>query len=292
MRVAAIQMVSSNRLSDNLEQAERLLEQAKEQGADLALLPENFAMFSSSLLLQIAREEQTLGTIQHFLATQSKLLNMAIVGGTIPLLAKQISVEGDDKKSAVERVRAASLFYDATGQCLARYDKIHLFDVSVDDAQGSYRESTHIEPGENLTVVAWNGINIGMSVCYDLRFPEMYKLLMNQGADILLVPSAFTDATGEAHWLSLLRCRAIETQCVVIGANQGGEHSASRHTYGHSVIYDAWGRQLGLFEKGTGVVTVDVDMEEQNKIRRQMPVLAHQRFSISSKLESDLNDLS
>lgn len=280
MRVAAIQMVSNNDLSHNLSQAHDLLEQAKNEGADFALLPENFAMFSTSKLWDLAREEEKDGTVQQFLRRQSKSLDMAIVGGTIPMLPKPSDNEGVNR----HRVRAASLFYDATGQCIARYDKIHLFDVSVDDTQGSYCESASIEPGDSAVTVNWDGITVGMSVCYDIRFPELYKVLMNKGADILLVPAAFTEATGEAHWHTLLRSRAIECQCIVIGANQGGEHSATRRTFGHSVVYDGWGRQLGLCEKGPGVVVRDVDLEEQKKIRQKMPVLDHQRFSISTKL--------
>ncbi|MBL4865354.1 MAG: hypothetical protein JKY67_03145, partial [Pseudomonadales bacterium] len=224
MRLAAIQMVSGNDLSDNLVQARELLEQAKAKDAELVLLPENFAMFATPKLLEVATEEKSVETLQHFLAMQSKSLNMAIVGGTVPLLTQD---SGDEDKG--RRVRAASLFYDATGKCIARYDKIHLFDVLVDDAQGSYCESDNIEPGDNVVTVEWNGISVGMSVCYDLRFPELYKILMNKGADLLLVPAAFTQATGEAHWLSLLRSRAIETQCAVVGANQGGEETDILH---------------------------------------------------------------
>jgi len=280
MRLAAIQMVSGNDLTLNLKQAKELLVSAAEGGAELALLPENFAMFSTKKLLEVAKEENEKQVIQYFLETESQRLNMAIVGGTIPLLGSRTSDSGE------ERVRSVCLFYDGLGRCIARYDKIHLFDVEVDDAQGRYCESDSIEPGHVAVTVEWNGITVGLSVCYDLRFPELYKVLVNEGAELLLVPSAFTHATGEAHWHTLLRSRAIETQCAVIGANQGGQHSSARRTYGNSVAYDAWGRQLALWESGPGVAFMDVDFEEQKQIRQKMPVLKHQRFQISTKLNT------
>ena len=280
MRIAAIQMVSGNDRTLNLEQAKVLLATAAEGGAELALLPENFAMFSAKKLLDVAKEENEKQVVQQFLEFESQRLNMAIVGGTLPLLGSCNSGSGD------ERVRSACLFYDGLGRCIARYDKIHLFDVEVDDALGRYCESDTIEPGDNAVTVEWNGIIVGLSVCYDLRFPELYKALVNEGAELLLVPSAFTHATGEAHWHTLLRSRAIETQCAVIGANQGGQHSSSRRTYGNSVAYDAWGRQLALWENGPGVAFMDVDFEEQKRIRQKMPVLKHQRFQISTKLNT------
>ena len=207
-KVATIQMISSNNLADNLAAEERLLNQASEQGAGLAVLPETFSLFASSQLRSLGEEEDRQGTVQNFLAQMSRQLQMWIVGGTTPFIRRP-----DNSLIEDGRVRATCLVYSAEGKLQARYDKIHLFDVDVKDAQGSYRESNTMEPGDQVVVVDTPFGRLGLTVCYDLRFAELFSLLVAQGAEIITVPAAFTARTGEAHWRALLRARAIENLC-------------------------------------------------------------------------------
>lgn len=273
---AAIQMVSGGELETNLSEAARLLTQASEQGAQLAVLPETFSMFSTKKLRSLGEQEETEGTVQQFLSEQSKRLGLWIVGGTTPMIRRI-----DDSLIEEERVRAACMVYSAEGKQVARYDKIHLFDVDVNDAHGSYRESQTMEPGDSIAVVDTPLGKLGLTVCYDLRFPELYIELAKQGAEIITVPSAFTARTGEAHWQTLLRARAIENLCYVIGADQGGEHTAKRETHGESMIVDPWGRVKASLNKGPGVVLAEIDRDYIKELRGQLPVHQHKRFEVS-----------
>lgn len=273
--VAAIQMNSGNQLSQNLAVAEQLLREAARQGAALAALPENFAFMGTRDTDKLAHAEVAgRGPIQAFLSAIARELRMWVVAGTVP-----VAVPGDASK-----VYAASLVYDASGVLAARYDKIHLFDVEVPrDAQAargeSYRESSSILCGEPkiVTVSTPAGV-LGLSVCYDLRFPELYRALTQAGAELFCVPAAFTAKTGEAHWETLLRARAIENQCHVIAPGQCGEHPGGRRTWGHSLIAGPWGEILAQQADGAGVVIARPDRARQAQLRQSFPVLTHRRL--------------
>lgn len=274
--VAAIQMVSGADLDENLSEAARLLKQATDKGALLAVLPETFSMFATKKLRGLGEQEEAEAIVQSFLAEQSKQLGLWIVGGTTPMIRRLNGSLIEDG-----RVCAACLVYSAEGQQVARYDKIHLFDVDVNDAQGSYRESQTMEPGNSITVVETPIGKLGLTVCYDLRFPELYIALAQEGAEIITVPSAFTARTGEAHWQALLRARAIENLCYVIGSDQGGVHTAKRETHGESMIVDPWGTVKASLSKGPGVVLAEIDREYIKQLRAQLPVHQHKQFAVS-----------
>lgn len=277
-KIAAIQMVSSADVQENLASAQRLLCQAAEQGARLALLPEVFAVLEGGPMAPFA-EEQGSGPIQEFLAQQAQTLQMTIVGGTIPLASRPGKSPRDPDYLLTDgRVRPASLVYSPSGELQARYDKIHLFDVKVADKQSAYSESRSYEPGTELVTVETPLGCLGLSVCYDLRFPELYRALFRKGAEIVTVPSAFTKVTGEAHWESLLRARAIENQCYVIAAGQGGRHNEKRETWGHSMIIDPWGTVLAQVEMGEGVAVAEIDHDLIRDIRQRMPIAEQVRL--------------
>jgi nitrilase len=269
MKVAAIQMTSGPDVAGNLQQARGLLEEAATRGAGLAALPENFAFMG----LQDAdkrgvAESDGRGPIQDFLASTAQRLRMAIVGGTIPLRA-----------GADGRVAAASLVYDPDGKRAARYDKIHLFDVDIPGRAESYRESAHVAPGSEPAIVDTPVGRLGLSVCYDVRFPELFRALSANGAQLLTVPSAFTSPTGRAHWETLLRARAIENLCYVIAPAQSGFHASGRETYGDSMVVDYWGRILQRLPRGRGCVVADIDLERQAEARKSFPALDHRAFA-------------
>lgn len=275
--VAALQMVSGNDVDANLERARLLIAHAAERGAQLLVLPEAFALFISNEQKQLgAGETGPDPRVRSFLAEQAARYKVWIVGGTIPLLDEHCA---EDRG----RPRAACLLFDDSGREVARYDKMHLFDVDVGDKQGSYRESNTFAPGHSVVTVPTPFGCVGLAVCYDLRFPELFQQLRLQGAEIIVIPSAFTRKTGLAHWLPLLRARAIETQCYFIGANQGGEHSAKRHTSGGSAIIDGWGNVLAEAPFGECVITAEIDLEKLKRERGTMPVIQHRKFEIKLK---------
>jgi len=271
-RIAAIQMVSGKEVEANLAQAERLIASAAQQGARLAVLPENFALIESGGVRELAEDESRTARLSGWLAARAREHDMWLVAGSTPALSRPDGSTIEDG-----RVRSRLLVVDAGGRLVASYDKRHLFDVDVGDALSRYRESERFEPGEAVVVVDSPVGRLGLSICYDLRFPGHYQRLRDQGAEILLVPAAFTRVTGEAHWEILLRARAIETQCYCLGAGQGGVHSATRETWGHSMIVDAWGSVLGCRAQGEGVVVADVDLDRLGKLRAEMPVRQHRR---------------
>lgn len=271
MTLAVIQMVSQTDIQTNLAAARRLLEQAAEAGARLAVLPENFAAMGRSDLVALGRAEaEGAGPILPWLKQAARDLSLWIVAGTIPL-------PPDDQPLA--KVRACSLLVDDHGQRVARYEKLHLFDADVSDARGRYRESDDYAAGERLVVVDTPVGRLGMSVCYDLRFAELYTALRLAGAELISAPSAFTAVTGQAHWEMLVRTRAIETQCYMLAAAQGGEHSNGRMTHGHSSIVDFWGQVLAEQATGEAVLVVDRDAAAQTATRQRMPVVMHRRFT-------------
>ncbi|NVK41477.1 MAG: carbon-nitrogen hydrolase family protein [Oceanospirillaceae bacterium] len=266
-RIAVIQMVSGERFEDNLDAAARLVGQAASEGAKLVLLPENFALFDSANLRTLAeRGDEVRGRVAE-LAMQA---GVWLVAGSLPLAERT-----DGTPVAVPRVRAGCLVFDDAGVERARYDKRHLFDVDVADAQRSYRESDYVEAGESPVVVDTPVGCLGLSICYDLRFPQHYQALRDAGAELISVPSAFTAVTGAAHWELLLRARAVETQCYLLGADQGGRHSNRRETWGHSMVVDPWGDVLGVQATGEGVVIAELDRERLREVRAKMPVQAH-----------------
>ena len=272
MSLSVIQMASQADVQSNLKIARRLLEQAAEQGARLAVLPENFAAMGHADPLALGRAEaQGAGPILPWLGQAARDLGLWIVAGTLPL-------PPDGEPDA--KPRACSLLVDDRGQRVARYDKLHLFDADVADSRGRYRESDHYAPGQRLVVADTPVGRLGLTVCYDLRFAELYLALRAAGAELISVPSAFTLTTGAAHWQSLIRARAIETQCYLLAAAQGGEHPGGRITFGHSSIVDCWGRMLCEQPTGDAVLSASRDAAEQAAIRQRMPLLSHRRFSM------------
>jgi len=272
MSLSVIQMASQADVQSNLKTARRLLEQAAVQGARLAVLPENFAAMGHADPLALGQAEaQGTGPILPWLGQAARDLGLWIVAGTLPL-------PPDGEPDA--KPRACSLLVDDQGQRVARYDKLHLFDADVADSRGRYRESDHYAPGQRLVVADTPLGRLGMTVCYDLRFAELYLALRAAGAELISVPSAFTLTTGAAHWQLLIRARAIETQCYMLAAAQGGEHPEGRITYGHSSIVDCWGRMLCEQPTGDAVLSASRDAAEQAAIRQRMPLLSHRRFSM------------
>lgn len=268
MKVAALQMVSGVALEANLAQARRLLEQAAQAGAELAVLPEYFGAMglrdSDKLAL---REAMGDGAIQRFLAGAARELGLWVVGGTLPLAC-----------DSEERVHNSTLVFSPAGACVARYDKIHLF--RFDNGREHFDEARVIQAGREpvrFTLTARDGRTwrVGLSVCYDLRFPELYRQHARAGADLLLVPSAFTHTTGRAHWEVLLRARAVENLAYVLAPAQGGTHENGRRTWGHSMLVDPWGTVLAQQAEGAAVVLGELDAAHLRQVRGQLPALEH-----------------
>ena len=262
-RVALLQMISSPYVDENLSGLAPFFLKAREDGAELLLLPENFAFMG-------VRERDKLGVaeafgqgeIQRTVSQLAKQYRLWVIAGTIPL------------KSGAERVKASCLVYDDSGACVARYDKIHLFDVRV-TADEAHHESFTIEPGDRVVVVDTPIGRVGLSVCYDLRFPELYRQLVLKGAELFSIPSAFTAVTGKAHWEVLLRARAIENLCYVLAPNQGGAHANGRNTHGHSMIVEPWGNIMTELPSGAGLIVADIDLPRLQQLRLQFPCNDH-----------------
>ncbi|MBD1585706.1 carbon-nitrogen hydrolase family protein [Pseudomonas typographi] len=270
MTFAVIQMVSQPDVAANLAAARALLEQAAEAGARLAVLPENFASLGRRDAAAIGQAEALGGgPILPALKQAARDLKLWIVAGTLPLPPLQ---------TPHGKPCACSLLFDEHGDVVARYDKLHLFDVDVNDHRGRYRESDDYAHGQTTVVADTPVGRLGLTVCYDLRFPELYTRLREQGAELITAPSAFTAVTGAAHWEVLIRARAIETQCYVLAAAQGGEHPGPRETWGQAAIIDPWGRVLAEQAKGPAVLCAARDAKEQASIRARMPVLSHRRL--------------
>ncbi|MEZ0233217.1 MAG: carbon-nitrogen hydrolase family protein [Methylophilaceae bacterium] len=261
VKIAGIQMASGPYVSANLSEAERLIEIAAGQGAKLIALPEYFAIMGLKETDKVAaREKEGNGPIQRFLSKTAKKHQVWIIGGSIPL-------ECDSPK----KVRNATLVFDDKGKQVARYDKIHLFGLNLGNEH--FREENTIEPGDQITVVETPFGKIGLSICYDLRFPELYRAMGE--VDIIVVPSAFTETTGKAHWESLIRARAIENLSYVLAPAQGGYHASGRETHGNSMIVDPWGVILDRLPRGSGVVIASVNSGYQESLRNSLPALKH-----------------
>jgi predicted amidohydrolase len=260
-KVAAIQMASGPNVSANLNEANRLIEKAVSQGAKLVVLPEYFAIMGMADTDKVAvKEIEGIGPIQSFLAKTAKKNGIWIVGGTVPLAA-------DDPN----KVFNSCLVYNDQGQQVGRYDKIHLF--GLDLGLEHYHEEDTISAGNRIQVIQTPFGKIGLSVCYDLRFPELYRAM--GAVDIIVIPSAFTDTTGKAHWETLVRARAIENLSYVIASAQGGYHVSGRETHGNSMIVDPWGVVLDRLPRGSGVVVANINPQYQSSIRKSLPALDH-----------------
>lgn len=271
-RVAAVQMASGPNISANLMEAARLIAlAARNHGAKLVVLPENFAIVGLSEQDKVKiRETEGSGPIQDFLANQAAKHNVWLVGGTIPLATQDPT-----------KVRASCLLFDNRGRRAARYDKMHMFDVHIAQTGENYAESQTIEPGGKTVVVETPFGKLGLAVCYDLRFPELFRLMLEQGMEVLAVPSAFTAVTGMAHWEILVRARAVENLCYVIAAAQGGYHANGRETHGDSMIVDPWGAVLDRLPRGSGVVSAEIEQARLKSIRRNFPAIQHRRLLCS-----------
>jgi nitrilase len=265
-RAAVIQMKSSSNVANNLAWANGLLAQAARRGAQLAVLPENFACMTPHVeQLHGVAEYFGHGPIQEALARMAQRHGLWLVGGTLPLR------NGDG------RLSNTCLVFDNRGVLQRRYDKIHLFDVSVPGGE-THQESAHFAPGNEVIVINSPLGRLGLAVCYDLRFPELFRQMLAQNVEVIALPAAFTYASGQAHWDALLRARAIENQCFVLAASQCGEHFPGRKTFGHSQIIDPWGKVLGEYTHEWGLAIATLDHAQQHALREIFPVLHHRRI--------------
>jgi nitrilase len=293
-RIAAIQMTSGAEVAANLAAAERLVAAAASAGARLAVLPENFALMARTDVERLAAaEDDGRGAIQDFLAGAARRHGLWLVGGTLPIRA-----------ATPHKARAACLLFDDQGRRVARYDKMHLFDATIpkgeDNFAGSeigqpqagpargepqgrgeqYRESAVFEHGAEVVVADTPLGKLGLAVCYDLRFPELFRAMVDRGAELFAVPSAFTAVTGRAHWEILVRARAVENFAYVIAAAQGGRHASGRETFGHSMVVSPWGEIVAQRETGEGIAVADCDRARQAEIRAGLPSLQHRRIKV------------
>lgn len=264
-RAAVIQMCSGPDVAANLASAATLLEAAAEAGAELAVLPENFSFLGRGEADRIDVAEPPVdGDVQGFLAARARELGLWIVGGTLPVLAP-----------GEARPRAASILFDNTGRAVARYDKLRLFDVSLPGADEGYRESAGTCRGEGTVVTDSPVGRLGLAVCYDVRFPELFRSMVDAGLEAISLPAAFTVPTGRAHWELLVRARAVDNLAFVLAAAQWGEHPGGRRTWGDSMIVNHWGEVLARRPAGVGIAVADLDPAAQRDARRRFPALAH-----------------
>ncbi|RJG49991.1 carbon-nitrogen hydrolase family protein [Motilimonas pumila] len=272
--VSLIQLISCSEPHKNLQQIKQALIAMQPMPEQLVLLPENALVFGERADYLRHQEVLGQGPLQRELAQLAARYGIYLVCGSMPITSDE-----------PERVYTSSLVFDPQGQLCAHYHKMHLFDVDVADGHGAYRESATFKPGEQLSCVDLGEVKLGLSICYDLRFPALFQNLVAQGANVILVPAAFTQVTGQAHWLALLQARAIETQCYIVAANQGGEHENKRQTWGHSCIISPWGEILSQLTQGVGHLAQSLDLAHLASIRQKMPVQQHQRF-ISKPLDT------
>lgn len=266
IKMAAIQMASGPQVSANLSEADRLIEIAVNQGAKLVVLPEYFAIMGLKDTDKVkVREQEGHGPIQEFLSATAKKHKIWLIGGSVPLAS-----------SSPNKVRNSCLVYDDKGKLAARYDKIHLFGLDLGNEH--YHEENTIEAGNAIKVVETPFGKIGLSICYDLRFPELYRAMGD--VNIIVVPSAFTDTTGKAHWETLVRARAIENLCYVVASAQGGYHISGRETHGNSMIVDPWGVVLDRLPRGSGVVMATMNPKYQESLRKSLPALQHRTIQV------------
>jgi nitrilase len=264
MRIAAVQMISGPDVAPNLATAGRLIAEAAADGASLVALPEYFPFIGPTDEARLAaRENEGDGPIQEFLAQTARKLGIWLIGGSIPLAARDPA-----------KLRNSCLVFDAGGRRAARYDKIHLFGFRLGDEQ--YDEAVTIEAGSEVVAVDTPAGRVGLAICYDLRFPELFRAMGE--VDLVVIAAAFTDTTGRAHWELLLRARAVENQCYVLASAQGGRHPTGRVTHGHSMIVDPWGEVVARMDKGEGVVAAELDPKRIAETRTCLPALTHRRL--------------
>lgn len=277
MKIAALQMTSTTRVEANLETAWRLVARAAAEGAELVVLPEYFCFMGRNDRDKLAIAERPgEGPIQRMLADAAREHRVWLVGGTLPIVDVGEARAGHEARDGdADRVSNANLVFSPHGEPVVRYDKIHLF--RYDNGREQYDEGRVLRAGSEPVAFAAGDIRVGLSVCYDLRFPELYRALTRTPCDLLCVPSAFTVPTGAAHWEVLLRARAIENQCYVIAAAQAGTHENGRRTFGHSLVVDPWGEVTALLAEGEGVVGAEIDRERIASVRSQLPALEHRR---------------
>lgn len=270
-KIAAIQMASGTNISANLIEVGRLIRDAVAAGAQLIVLPENFAIMGQEDSDHVkAGEDHGKGPIQDFLSEQAIKNKVWLVAGAVPI-----------KSDNQDKVYQACLVFNDKGEEVSRYDKIHLFDVQLEITSEIYKESETMEAGNRSVVVDTPFGKIGIAICYDLRFPELFRQLVLDGAEIFVIPSAFTAVTGSAHWEVLLRARAIENLCYVVASAQGGYHVNGRETHGDSMIIDPWGSVLDRLKHGSGYVIADIDLQNIARVRKNFPVLEHRKISCS-----------
>ena len=272
-KAAVAQMRSGMDLDANLADAEALIRQAAEERCQLVALPENFFLMSPREQDKLELREEEGGRIQDFLSRCAQAYQVWLIGGTVPLAAND----------GTQRLLSTCPLYDPEGRCVGKYHKIHLFDALVDADSGErYQESSAFAAGERVCVLPTALGRIGLAICYDLRFPELFRRMLADDVELIAIPSAFTAKTGQAHWESLLRARAIENQCHVLAANQCGEHDNGRSTWGHSAIIDPWGRTLARLEEGVGIAAAEIDLSMQTDLRTRMPCLSHRTLALEA----------
>lgn len=273
LSVAAIQLTSTSDWQDNLLMAKPLIEAAANEGARLVVLPENVFLFNGKAMRPLAESDDQ-SIILRAMSDMAKDCGIYLVIGSHPSVVREDGSVIEDG-----RVRQVSWVFGPDGAFLERYDKIHLFDAAVNDKASSYKESDFIEPGDlSVKVIDVDGFKVGLSICYDLRFPELYRALTALGAEVLLVPAAFTYVTGKAHWHTLLSARAIENQCFVLGVNQCGWHNETRQTYGHSALYSPWGETLARLGDEPGYFVFTVSKQGISDCTQKMPCFSHRRL--------------
>ncbi len=267
MKLALLQITSSHRLNENLEKIKCLLLDAKQQGAKVVVLPENFALMQKHSSEKLALQEALgNGPVQDWLQKVSSELSLWIIAGSFPISS------GDKNKPF-----ARCLVYNPSGQLVTFYDKIHLFDVELANGE-TYLESEDTSAGDSPQLLTIDDFTIGLSICYDLRFPELYRYYQKQGADIVLVPSAFTQKTGEQHWQLLLKARAVENLLYLAGVNQTGIHSNGRQTYGHSQLIDPWGKLVASLQQQESVLVIELSKQKIDAVRSRFPAHLHRKL--------------
>ncbi|KJY79925.1 carbon-nitrogen hydrolase family protein [Vibrio nigripulchritudo] len=272
MRIGMIQMTSSAKPKENLQYIREGVEALAVQGAELISTPENALVFGQRSDYHSVAERLGEGELQSEFQALAKLHQVWLHIGSFPIR------QGNG-------VSTTTLIYSPDGELAAHYDKLHLFDVDVEDKQGSYRESDTFTYGNKISLLKLPSATLGLTICYDLRFPALFNELRLGGADVILVPAAFTAVTGKAHWETLLRARAIENQCFIIAVNQGGTHNCGRETWGHSMVIDPWGEVIASLEQDAKTLLVDLDLEQVATIRKNMPLTEHNRFRSELKKE-------
>jgi predicted amidohydrolase len=293
VKLTAIQLCSVPDIGDNFRTIDRLLEALIEESAQddvhIVVLPECCLFFGGKEQQQLALAQESdqlayknlfVSTLQEQLSRLAKRYQVYLVAGSIPLLPKNIEPKNIEISSAVteDKFTNTCCVFSPEGDLVAQYDKIHLFDVDVKDSEKQYRESRFTQAGREVVTTMVAGINVGLSICYDLRFPELFRSLAALGADVITIPSAFTAVTGKAHWQALLQARAIENQVYIIAAGQQGVHENGRETWGHSMIISPWGEILACLEEGTGSISIEFSRQAIDEVRKAIPVAEHNRF--------------